>query len=70
MLFELDGYYASDITAYESKAGLSKVPLQNVLVDGFNGVPVGRRGQRSGFVFRPRLRQGTNSQASISPTEY
>ena len=38
-LFELDGYTASDITAYENKFGLPAVPLQNVLVDGFNGVP-------------------------------
>jgi uncharacterized repeat protein (TIGR01451 family) len=38
-LFELDGYYASDITLYESTAGLPNVPLQNVLVDGFSGSP-------------------------------
>ncbi len=42
-LFELNGYYASDITAYETKAGLPGVPLQNVLIDGFNGSPGGRR---------------------------
>ena len=29
-LFELDGYYANDITNYENKAGLPKVPLSNV----------------------------------------
>ncbi len=36
-LFELDGYKASDITAYENYFGLSAVPLQNVLVDGYSG---------------------------------
>jgi kumamolisin len=36
-LFELDGYTASDITAYESYYGLPAVPLKNVLVDGFSG---------------------------------
>ena len=36
-LFELDGYKASDITAYESYFGLANVPLQNVLVDGYSG---------------------------------
>jgi subtilase family serine protease len=38
-LFELDGYTASDITHYEAQFGLPNVPLQNVLIDGFNGVP-------------------------------
>ena len=42
-LLEFDGYYASDISTYESQAGLPAVPLQNVLLDSFNGVPtVGR----------------------------
>jgi subtilase family serine protease len=36
-LFELDGYKASDITAYETKFGLPAIPLQNVLVDGYSG---------------------------------
>lgn len=36
-LFELDGYKASDITAYESYFGLPAIPLQNVLVDGYSG---------------------------------
>ena len=36
-VFELDGYTASDITAYESHYGLPAVPLQNVFVDGYNG---------------------------------
>src|SRR5207249_1595115 len=36
-LFELDGYTASDITAYEDHYSLPHVPLQNVLVDKFTG---------------------------------
>jgi len=39
-LLEFDGYYASDILTYENIAGLPDVPLQNILLDGFNGVPV------------------------------
>jgi hypothetical protein len=42
-LFELDGYYASDITTFETQAGLPNVPLKNVLVDGFSGTPTSRR---------------------------
>ena len=37
-LFELDGYRPSDISAYAQQFGLSAPPLQNVLIDGFNGV--------------------------------
>jgi subtilase family serine protease len=40
-LFELDGYYASDITSYEHKASLPNVTLTNVLIDGYDGVPDG-----------------------------
>ncbi len=43
-VFELDGYTASDITAYENAYGLPNVPLQNVLVDGFNGLPTSGNG--------------------------
>jgi len=39
-LFELDGYYPSDISNYEALANLPQVPLTNVLVDGFIGAPV------------------------------
>jgi hypothetical protein len=39
-LVEFDGYYATDITQYESLANLPNVPLQNVLLDGFNGRPI------------------------------
>ena len=38
-LFELDGYYPSDITDYEILAKLPNVPLTNILLDGFNGTP-------------------------------
>lgn len=38
-LLEFDGYYAGDITSYEALAGLASVPLNNVLLDGFNGTP-------------------------------
>jgi hypothetical protein len=36
-LLELDGYYTSDITAYENRAGLPNITLTNVLVDSFSG---------------------------------
>jgi len=36
-LLQFDGYHASDITTYESLAGLPNVPLENVLLDGFDG---------------------------------
>ena len=39
-LLEFDGYYPADIAEYRSLAGLPNVPLQNVLLDGFNGVPI------------------------------
>jgi hypothetical protein len=38
-LLQFDGYFPSDIQTYESLAGLTNVPLQNVLLDGFNGQP-------------------------------
>ncbi len=45
-LLEFDGYYASDISAYESLAELPAIALQNVLLDGFSGVPT--TGRNSG----------------------
>jgi hypothetical protein len=45
-VLEFDGYYTSDISAYESEAGYPAVPLQTVLLDGYNGVPT--RGPNSG----------------------
>ena len=38
-LFELDGYTASDVTGYASYYGLPSIPLLNVLIDGFSGLP-------------------------------
>ncbi len=38
-LLEADGYYSNDIVAYESLAGLRSVPLINVSIDSFNGIP-------------------------------
>ncbi len=44
-LVQFDGYLASDIMAYEAQAGLPNVPLQNVLLNGFNGFPTGNGGE-------------------------
>jgi uncharacterized repeat protein (TIGR03803 family) len=38
-LLEFDGYYASDIVAYETLAGLPAVPLTTILLDLYNGAP-------------------------------
>lgn len=46
-LLEFDGYYVSDIVAYENQAGLPAVPLQNVLIDGFGGVPAAQNNNSS-----------------------
>lgn len=42
-LFELDGFYSSDITDYATQAGLPNVAVDPVLIDGFSGTPVSRR---------------------------
>jgi uncharacterized repeat protein (TIGR03803 family) len=39
-LLEFDAFYMNDIRTYESMAGLPNVPIQVVLLDGFNGIPV------------------------------
>lgn len=44
-LVQFDGYFASDIAAYASLAGRTNIPLQNVLIDGFNGLPTGSGGE-------------------------
>ena len=36
---EFDGYYAGDITSYESQAGYTNVPLQTVYLNKVSGVP-------------------------------
>lgn len=38
-VFELDGYSMSDVQTYTQCFGGGNVPVQNVLVDGFNGQP-------------------------------
>lgn len=38
-LLQFDGYFPNDIALYEAQAGLPKVPLVNVLLDGFDGTP-------------------------------
>jgi uncharacterized repeat protein (TIGR01451 family) len=38
-LVEFDGYFPGDIRAYETQAGMASVPLRNILIDGFNGIP-------------------------------
>jgi hypothetical protein len=45
-LLEFDGYYPSDISAYEKAAGYAPVPLKTVLLDGYNGTPT--TGENSG----------------------
>jgi uncharacterized membrane protein len=40
-LFELDGFYAADVAANFQQAGLAAVPVETVLLDGFNGQPGG-----------------------------
>ncbi len=44
-LVQFDGYLASDISAYATLAGISPVPLQNIYLNGFNGVPTGSGGE-------------------------
>jgi subtilase family serine protease len=40
-LFELDGFYAADVAANFTQAGLPPVSVATVLLDGFNGAPGG-----------------------------
>ncbi len=44
-LVQFDGYLSNDIAAYESLAGRPNIPLQNVLIDRFNGFPTGNGGE-------------------------
>jgi subtilase family serine protease len=44
-LLQYDGYSSSDITYYESEAGLPSVPLTNILISHFNGQGSGGDGQ-------------------------
>ncbi len=38
-LFEVDGFFPGDVTANFKQSGLPPVPVQTVLLDGFNGAP-------------------------------
>ena len=38
-LLEFDGYYPSDITSYNKSNSIPNIPLQNILLDGFDGTP-------------------------------
>ena len=38
-LLQFDGFYANDISSYASAAGITAVPTQIVLLDGYNGTP-------------------------------
>jgi uncharacterized repeat protein (TIGR01451 family) len=44
-LVEFDTYYPTDITQYETNAGLAAIPLTNVTVDGFSSSPGGDNGE-------------------------
>lgn len=44
-LVQFDGYLSNDIVTYENLAGRTNIPLQNVLIDGFSGVPTGSGGE-------------------------
>ena len=44
-LLQYDGYSAADITYYFNKAGITPIPLQNVLIDGATGSPSGSGGE-------------------------
>jgi PKD repeat protein len=43
-LVEFDGYFPSDITRYETLAGLPAVTLTNILLDSFSGTPTSYTG--------------------------
>ena len=38
-MIEFDGFYANDMTSYATAAKIPAVPIQTVLLDGFNGIP-------------------------------
>ncbi len=45
-LVQFDGYVSNDIVAYATLAGRTYIPpLQNVLIDGFSGLPTGNGGE-------------------------
>jgi uncharacterized repeat protein (TIGR03803 family) len=44
-LVAFSAFYSGDITTYETMAGLPNVPIQIVLLDGFDGVPTGNNSE-------------------------
>jgi subtilase family serine protease len=38
-LVEFDGFYTNDILRYDEEASQPQVPLQSILIDGFDGIP-------------------------------
>jgi len=44
-LLQLDGYDYYDITNYTAQAGLTNIPLNNILLDGFDGSAGGNNGE-------------------------
>jgi hypothetical protein len=61
-LVQFDGFYASDISSYETAAGLPQVALQTVLLDGYNGVPT--TGTQSG---NPEVSLDIETAVSMAP---
>ncbi len=38
-LLQFDNFYASDVTAYQTAAGLPNIPVETILLDGYDGTP-------------------------------
>ncbi len=38
-LVQFDGFYSNDIASYAAAAGMTNIPIQTVLIDGFSGTP-------------------------------
>jgi hypothetical protein len=38
-ILQFAGYFPSDITAYEASAGIPNIPIQNVYLNGYKGIP-------------------------------
>jgi subtilase family serine protease len=49
-MVQFDGFYPADIAAYETAASLPQVPLQTVLLDGYDGVPTSGANSGNGEV--------------------
>lgn len=49
-LVQFDGFFDADIASYEAAAGLPQVPLETILLDGYNGVPTSGANSGNGEV--------------------